>query len=88
MKSGYVRLGNKRRAAPGNRARRDRLDIGPRNPVLGNPYVLHDHRDVAARAEVIERYRERQRPTSGRRPHGRSERAAEPRRAFSGTRPQ
>ena len=25
--------------------------------MLGNPFVLHDHRDTKARAEVLERYR-------------------------------
>lgn len=58
MKTGYVRLGNKRRAAPGKPGFGETaVDIGPRNPALGNPYVLHDNRDVAARADVIERYR-------------------------------
>ena len=33
------------------------VDIDRRNPVLGNPFVLHDHRDVTARAEVMELYR-------------------------------
>ena len=58
MKTGYVRLGNKRRAAPGKPGFGETaVDIDRRNPVLGNPYVLHDNRDVAARADVIERYR-------------------------------
>jgi hypothetical protein len=45
--------------APGKpRRRRDTaVDIDRRSPVLGNPFVLHDHRDAATRAEVIERYR-------------------------------
>jgi transposase len=33
------------------------VDIDRRNPVLGNPFVLHDHRDATARAEVMELYR-------------------------------
>jgi hypothetical protein len=32
-------------------------DIDCRHPVLGNPFVLHDHRDATARAEVMELYR-------------------------------
>jgi len=58
MKTGYVRLGNKRSAAPGKPGFGETaVDIDRRNPVLGNPYVLHDNRDAAARADVIERYR-------------------------------
>jgi hypothetical protein len=58
MKTGYVRLGNKRSAAPGKPgAGETAVDIDRRNPVLDNPYVLHENRDAAARADVIERYR-------------------------------
>jgi hypothetical protein len=39
-------------------ARAPSTSIAP-NPVLGNPFALHDHRDTAARAAVIERYREK-----------------------------
>ena len=57
-KPGYVRLGNKRAGAPGKPwAGETAVDIDRRNPVFGNPFVLHDHRDASARAEVIERYR-------------------------------
>ena len=57
-KPGYVRLGAKRAGAPGKPgAGESAVDIDRRNPVLGNPFVLHDHRDATARAEVIELYR-------------------------------
>ena len=57
-KLGYARLGNKRSGAPGKAgAGETAIDVDRRNPVLGNPFVLHDHRDAAARAAVIERYR-------------------------------
>jgi len=57
QKPGYVRLGNKRAGAPGKpRANETAVDIDRRNRVLGNPFVLHDHSDATARAEVIERY--------------------------------
>jgi Domain of unknown function (DUF4326) len=59
-KLGYARLGNKRAGAPGKPSPGETaIDVDRRNPVLGNPFVLHDHRDAAARAEVIERYREK-----------------------------
>jgi len=52
-----VRLGNKRAGAkakpqPGETV----IDIDRVNPVLGNPYVLKDHRDDIRRAEVIRLY--------------------------------
>jgi hypothetical protein len=57
-KPGYVRLGAKRAGAPGEPgAGESAVDIDRRNPVLGNPFVLHDHRDATARAEVMELYR-------------------------------
>jgi hypothetical protein len=57
-KPGYVRLGAKRAGAPGKPgAGESAVDIDRRNLVLGNPSVLHDHRDAAARAKVIELYR-------------------------------
>jgi hypothetical protein len=57
-KPGYVRLGAKRAGAPGKPgAGESAVDIDRRNPVLGNPFVLHDHRDAAARAKFIELYR-------------------------------
>ncbi|HEY1453423.1 MAG TPA: DUF4326 domain-containing protein [Roseiarcus sp.] len=57
---GYVRLGNKRAGAPGRPgAGESAVDLDRRNPVLDNPFALHDHRDTAARAAVIERYREK-----------------------------
>jgi hypothetical protein len=59
-KLGCVRLGNKRVGAPGKPgAGETAIDVDRRNPVLGNPFVLHDHRDAAVRAKVIERYREK-----------------------------
>ena len=55
---GSIRLGNKRAGAlgkpsPGETA----VDIDRRNPILGNPFVLRDHNDAAARNQVIERFR-------------------------------
>jgi Domain of unknown function (DUF4326) len=55
---GYARLGNKRSGAPGKPGPGEiAIDVDRRNPVLGNPFVLHEHRDAVARAAVIERYR-------------------------------
>ena len=56
--NGYIRLGNKRAGAaskpkPGEIA----FDIDRKNRVLGNPFVLRDPNDKAARADVIERFR-------------------------------
>jgi hypothetical protein len=53
-----VRLGNKRAGAsakpqPGETV----IDIDRANPILGNPYVLKNHRDDVRRAEVIRLYR-------------------------------
>jgi hypothetical protein len=57
-KPGYVRLGAKRAGAPRKPgAGESAVDIDRRNPVLGNPFVLRDHRDATALAEVIEPYR-------------------------------
>jgi hypothetical protein len=57
-KPAYVRLGAKRAGAPGKPgAGESAADIARRNPVLGNPFVLHDHRDATAPAEVMELYR-------------------------------
>jgi Domain of unknown function (DUF4326) len=49
-----IRLGNKRsggaaKPQPGETI----IDIDRTNPVLGNPYILKDHRDDARRAQVI-----------------------------------
>jgi hypothetical protein len=49
-----IRLGNKRSGAaakpqPGETI----IDIDRTNPVLGNPYILKDHRDDARRAESL-----------------------------------
>ena len=54
---GIIRLGNKRAGAaakpqPGETV----IHIDRTNPVLGNPYVLHNHRDDVRRAEVIRLY--------------------------------
>lgn len=56
--SSRVRLGNKRAGAaakpqPGETV----IDIDRANPILGNPYVLKDHRDDVRRAQVIDLYR-------------------------------
>jgi Domain of unknown function (DUF4326) len=58
--SGTIRLGNKRAGAaakpmPGETV----IDIDRTNPVLGNPYVLKDHRDDARRTEVISLYKDK-----------------------------
>jgi len=55
-----VRLGNKRAGAsakpqPGEIV----IDIDRVNPILGNPYVLKNHRDDVRRAEVIRLYGEK-----------------------------
>ena len=55
-----VRLGNKRAGAaakpePGEIV----IDIDRANPILGNPYVLKNHRDDVRRAEVIRLYGEK-----------------------------
>ena len=77
MKTGYVRLGNKRRAAPGKPGSGETaVDIDRRNPVLGNPYVLHEiatwPRAPTSSSAIA--------PIRGRhplrRPHGRSDRNA------------
>ena len=57
---GSVRLGNKRQNSalkprPGETA----IDIDRTNPVLGNPFILKDHRNDAQRAEVIARYEDK-----------------------------
>ena len=56
--NGYVRLGNKSAGAPGKpKPGEVAVDIDRRNRILGNPFVLHDPNDKAARADVIERFR-------------------------------
>ena len=55
---GNVRLGNKRSGAaakplPGDTV----INIDRTNPVLGNPYVLQNHRDDKRRTEVIQLYK-------------------------------
>lgn len=53
-----VRLGNKRSGASAKpRDGEIAIAIDRTNPVLGNPYVLKDHRDDRQRADVISRYR-------------------------------
>lgn len=56
----HVRLGNKRAGAaakpePGEIV----IDFDRTNPILGNPYVLKNHRDDVRRAEVIRLYGEK-----------------------------
>jgi len=56
--SGTIRLGNKRAGAAAKpRPGETVIDIDRTNPVLGNPYILKDHRDNARRAEVITLYK-------------------------------
>src|SRR5271167_4253044 len=55
---GSIRLGNKRAGAPGKPGPGEiAVDIDRRNRVLGNPFVLHNPSDAAARNDVIERFR-------------------------------
>jgi hypothetical protein len=56
--SGSVRLGNKRKGAAA-KPRHDEtvVDIDRCNPILGNPFVLQNHRDDVRRAEVIALYK-------------------------------
>ena len=49
----YERAGAPGKPGPGEIA----VDIDRRNRILGNPFVLHDPTDAAARNEVIERFR-------------------------------
>src|SRR5271169_5435841 len=55
---GSIRLGNKRAGAPGKPGPGEiAVDIDRKNSVLGNPFVLHDPTDAAARNDVIVRFR-------------------------------
>jgi len=55
---GSIRLGNKRAGAPGKPGPGEiAVDIDRKNRILGNPFVLLDPTDVAARNDVIERFR-------------------------------
>jgi len=56
--AGSIRLGNKRANASSKPVYGETVvHIDSTNPVLGNPYILRDHRDHAARANVISRYK-------------------------------
>jgi hypothetical protein len=56
--NGYIRLGNKRAGAPGKpKPGEIAVDIDRKNRILGNPFILRDATDKAARADVIERFR-------------------------------
>ncbi len=55
---GTIRLGNKRAGAAAKpRPGETIINIDRTNPILGNPYVLKDHRDDAKRAQVIALYK-------------------------------
>jgi hypothetical protein len=55
---GSIRLGNKRAGAPGKPGPGEiAVDIDRKNRILGNPFVLHNPSDAAARNDVIERFR-------------------------------
>jgi len=57
---GSVRLGNKRQnSALKPRPGETVIDIDRTNPILGNPFILKDHRNDAQRAEVISRYEDK-----------------------------
>lgn len=54
---GSIRLGNKRAGASAKPlAEEVAIDIDRTNPILGNPFVLKNHRDDVRRAEVIRLY--------------------------------
>ena len=73
---GSVRLGNKRQGSPLKpRPGETVIDIDRTNPILGNPFILKDHRNDAQRAEVIARYEEKYRADIAR--HGPMARATE-----------
>jgi hypothetical protein len=56
--NGYIRLGNKRAGATGKpKPGETAVDIDRKNRILGNPFVLRDPNDKAARADVIECFR-------------------------------
>jgi hypothetical protein len=58
--SGSIRLGNKRKGAAAKpRPDETVVDIDRCNPVLGNPFILRNHRDDARRAEVIALYKKK-----------------------------
>jgi hypothetical protein len=58
--SGSVRLGNKRKGAAAKpRPGETVVDIDRANPILGNPFILQDHRDDVRRAEVIALYKKK-----------------------------
>ncbi len=55
---GSIRLGNKHAGAPGKPGPGEiAVDIDRKNRILGNPFVLHNPSDAAARNDVIERFR-------------------------------
>ena len=55
--NGYIRLGNKRAGAPGKpKPGEIAVDIDRKNHLFGNPFILRDATDKAAR-DVIERFR-------------------------------
>jgi hypothetical protein len=57
LSDGYVRLGNKRAGAPAKpKPGEIAIDIDRKNRVLGNPFILRNANDKAARADVIERF--------------------------------
>jgi hypothetical protein len=54
---GSIRLGNKRVGAPGKPGAGEiAVSIDRKNRVLGNPFVLRNLNDAAARNEVIDRF--------------------------------
>lgn len=51
-----IRLGSKRAGTPGKpKPGEIAVDIDRKNRILGNPFILRDPNDKAARADVIER---------------------------------
>jgi hypothetical protein len=56
-RSAPIRLGSKRAGAPGKPNPGEiAVDIDRKNRILGNPFILRDPNDKAARADVIERF--------------------------------
>jgi len=57
-KFGQIKLGSKRKGGIRELPGFTSISVDRENPVLGNKYVLWDHRDDDERAEVIWKYKE------------------------------
>lgn len=56
---GSVRVVSKRKGGIEARSDESVVDVDRENPVLGNTFILHDHRDDKERALVIGKYKEK-----------------------------